>query len=184
MEENPPAPPIRPDDPSSHSKPKRSTTGRVIVWGIVLLFSAGLFWLVLHNRSTPQSQAQMGRRAATTGQVAVVPATAQKGNIGVYQEAIGTVTPVYTSSVTSQVTGLVIAVHYREGQRVRKGSLLIDIDRHPFEAQLAQAQGTLEKDTGLLEQAKMDLERYRAAWARNAIAKQLLDDQEKVVPAG
>jgi multidrug efflux system membrane fusion protein len=110
-----------------------------------------------------------------------VPATAQKGNIGVYQEAIGTVTPVYTSSVTSQVTGLVTAVHYREGQLVRKGAPLIDIDRRPFEAQLAQAQGTLEKDTQLLEQAKMDLERYRAAWARNAIAKQLLDDQEKTV---
>jgi multidrug efflux system membrane fusion protein len=111
----------------------------------------------------------------------VIPATAQKGNIGVYLEAIGTVTPVYTSSVTSQVTGLVISVHYREGQLVRKGAPLIDIDRRPFVAQLAQAQGTLEKDTQLLEQAKMDLLRYRAAWTRNAIAKQILDDQEKTV---
>jgi len=110
-----------------------------------------------------------------------VPATVQRGTIGVYQEAIGTVTPVYTSSITSQVTGSIIAVHYREGQPVRKGDPLIDIDRRPFEAALMQAEGTLAKDTHLLEQARMDLERYQAAWKRNAIAKQLLDDQEKLV---
>jgi multidrug efflux system membrane fusion protein len=113
--------------------------------------------------------------------VTVVVATAQKGDIGVYQEAIGTVTPVYTSSVTSQVTGLVTAVHYREGQLVRKGDPLIDIDPRSFEAQLLQAQGTLDKDTHILAQAKMDLERYQSAWARNAVAKQTLDDQEKLV---
>jgi multidrug efflux system membrane fusion protein len=114
-------------------------------------------------------------------QVTVVPATAQRGDIGVYQEAIGTVTPVYTSSITSQVTGLITSVHYREGQLVSKGAPLIDIDPRSFEAQLEQAQGTLEKDTHFLAQAQMDLERYRAAWARNAIAKQILDDQEKIV---
>jgi multidrug efflux system membrane fusion protein len=74
-----------------------------------------------------------------------------------------------------------MAVHYREGSQVRKGAPLIDIDPRPFEAQLSQALGTLEKDTHILAQAKMDLERYRAAWARNAIAKQILDDQEKTV---
>jgi multidrug efflux system membrane fusion protein len=180
MDENPPAVSTRPDDnPSSH--PKRSTTRRVIVWAVVLLVFAGLFWLVLHKGSAPQTAAKTGRAAAVGGVVSVVPATAQKGDIGVYQEAIGTVTPVYTSSVTSQVTGLITAIHYREGQLVHKGASLIDIDPRPFQAQLAQAQGTLEKDTNLLEQAKMDLERYRAAWARNAIAKQILDDQEKLV---
>ena len=70
------------------------------------------------------------------GPVAVVPATAQKGDIGVYQEAIGTVTPVYTSSITSQVTGLITSVHYREGQLVSKGAPLIDIDPRSFQAQL------------------------------------------------
>ncbi len=155
---------------------------RVIVWIVVLLFFAGLITLVLRYQNTPQTAAQVGHRAAMMGgPVAVVPATAQKGDIGVYLEAIGTVTPVYTSSVTSQVTGLVMAVHYREGGLVHKGDPLIDIDPRPFEAQLAQAQGTLEKDTHILAQAKMDLERYRAAWARNAIAKQILDDQEKTV---
>jgi multidrug efflux system membrane fusion protein len=154
---------------------------RVIVWIVVLLFFAGLIMLVLRFQNTPQKAAQAGRAAMMGGPVAVVPATAQKGDIGVYLEAIGTVTPVFTSSVTSQVTGLIMAVHYREGGLVRKGDPLIDIDPRPFEAQLAQAQGTLEKDTHILAQAKMDLERYRAAWAQNAIAKQILDDQEKTV---
>ena len=105
----------------------------------------------------------------------------QKGDIGVYLDAIGTVTPVYTDSITSQVNGLVVAVHYKEGQRVNKGDPLIDIDSRPYRATLLQAQGTLERDENVLAQAQMDLERYRAAWARNAIAKQILDDQEKLV---
>jgi len=179
--ENPPTPPVRPDEPSSGPVPNRSKLRRAIVWVVVLLVFAGLFLLVLRTQNTPQAAAQMGKRAATAGAISVIPATAQKSNIGVYLEAIGTVTPVYTSSVTSQVTGLVMSVHYREGQLVHKGEALIDIDPRPFQAQLAQAQGTLEKDTQTLAQATMDLQRYRAAWARNGIAKQTLDDQEKIV---
>jgi len=72
-------------------------------------------------------------------------------------------------------------VHYSEGQFVQKGDALIDIDPRPYQAQLMQAEGTLERDTNVLAQAQMDLDRYRAAWARNAIQKQLLDDQEKIV---
>jgi multidrug efflux system membrane fusion protein len=72
-------------------------------------------------------------------------------------------------------------VQYTEGQRLRKGDPLVDIDPRPYRATLLQAQGALERDQNLLAQAQMDLERYRAAWARNAIAKQLLDDQEKLV---
>src|SRR5208282_1911324 len=92
-----------------------------------------------------------------------------------------TVTPVYTDSITSQVTGLVSEVHYKEGELVRKGQPLIQIDPRPFEAQLMQAEGTLERDTYVLEQANMDLQRYREAWAKNGIPKQTLDDQEKIV---
>ena len=113
--------------------------------------------------------------------ITITTATAQKGNIGVYLDAIGTVTPVYTDSITSQVNGLIDAVHYTEGQRVSKGDPLVDIDPRPYHAMLLQAQGALERDQNVLAQAQMDLERYRAAWARNAIAKQILDDQEKLV---
>ena len=168
--------------PSTHSQAKHSRRSRVIIWIVVLVCVAGLFALVISRQSTPQTGTQAARRAALLGgAVTVTPATAQKGDIGVYQEAIGTVTPVYTSSVTSQVTGLVVAVHYREGQLVKKGDPLIEIDPRPFEAQLAQAQGTLDKDTQILAQARMDLQRYQDAWARNAIAKQILDDQAKSV---
>ncbi len=107
--------------------------------------------------------------------------TAQKGDIGVYLNEIGTVTPVYTDSITSQVNGLVVAVHFKEGQMVKKGDALIDIDSRPYRATLLQAQGAWERDQNVLAQSQMDLERYRVAWARNAIQKQLLDDQEKLV---
>jgi multidrug efflux system membrane fusion protein len=113
--------------------------------------------------------------------ITVTSAAAKKGDIGVYLDAIGTVTPVYTASITSQVTGLIVGVHYTEGQRVNKGDALVDIDPRPYSATLLQAQGTLERDENVLGQAKMDLERYRSAVAGNAIAQQTVDDQEKLV---
>jgi multidrug efflux system membrane fusion protein len=72
-------------------------------------------------------------------------------------------------------------VNFQEGQRVLKGDPLIDIDPRPYRATLLQAQGALERDENVLAQAQMDLQRYRAAWERNGIAKQILDDQEKLV---
>jgi membrane fusion protein, multidrug efflux system len=113
--------------------------------------------------------------------VPVVTATAKTGDIGVYLDAIGTVTPEHTASITSEVTGLVVGVHYTEGQLVKRGEPLIDIDPRPYRATLLQAQGALERDLNLLAQAKMDEDRYRAAWESNSIAKQQLDDQEKLV---
>jgi len=64
---------------------------------------------------------------------------------------------------------------------VKKGDPLVDIDARPYEAQLAQAQGALERDQNLLAEAQMDLERYQQAWAKNAIPRQTLEDQEKLV---
>jgi len=122
-----------------------------------------------------------GGRRGLTGPVPVTVAAATKGDIGQYLDALGTVTPVYTATITPQVGGVLTAVHYTEGQFVHKGDALIDIDPRPYEATLKQAQGTLERDTNILAQAQMDLDRYRAAWARNGINKQLLDDQEKIV---
>jgi multidrug efflux system membrane fusion protein len=121
------------------------------------------------------------KKPATPPKISVITATAKKGDIGVYLDAIGTVTPVYTASISSQVNGLVVSVHYKEGQLVRKGDPLIDIDSRTYRATLLQAEGILERDENVLAQAQMDLERYKDAWARNAIAKQILDDQEKLV---
>jgi len=180
METKEPAPSIDPQ----HQLPPASTDhksswGRIFVWAAVLLAFGIIFYLVLRHHEEAQT-ASSSRRAAS-GPVTITAATAQKGSIPVYFAAIGTVTPVYTASITSEVTGMVSKVYYKEGQLVRKGAALIDIDARPFEAQLMQAEGTLERDTNVLAQAKMDLQRYRDAWARNAIPKQTLDDQEKIV---
>jgi multidrug efflux system membrane fusion protein len=149
------------------------------VWwivGIVLLLLLALAIVLLwrHHENSKKAPAAPPKINITT-------ATATQGSIGVYLDAIGTVTPVFTDSITSQVNGLVVAVHFKEGQLVRKGDPLVDIDSGPYRANLLQAQGALERDQNVLAQAQMDVERYRAAWARNAIQKQLLDDQEKLV---
>jgi membrane fusion protein, multidrug efflux system len=181
MENKPPASTVelqqQHTEPPSH--PHKSRWQRLFVWAALLLTFGVIFMLVLRHHDDAQSAASSRRGAS--GPVTVVTAVAQKGNIGVYLDAIGTVTPTYTDSITSQVTGMITQVHYQEGQLVRKGQALIDIDPRPYEAQLLQAQGALERDTYVLEQAKMDLQRYRDAWARNGIPKQTLDDQEKIV---
>jgi len=168
-----PAPP----EPPAH---KRSTTVRVLVWLIILLVFGIVFWLVWHHKADTAGAAQQ-HRGPGSGPVTITTVTAQQGNLGVYLDSIGTVTPVYTSSITAQITGVITAVHYREGQLVHKGDPLIDIDSRQYRANLLQAQGALERDQNLLLEAQMDLDRYRAAWARNAIPRQQLEDQEKLV---
>ena len=148
------------------------------IWIVILLLFGLLFYWVLHQHY--QSQMVGGRRAFT-GAVPVTEATAKLGSIGVYLEAIGTVTSVYTDSINSQVTGLITAVHYREGQYVHKGDPLIDIDPRPYQALLVQAEGALQRDQNVLAEAKMDMQRYKVAWAKNAIPRQTLEDQEKLV---
>jgi multidrug efflux system membrane fusion protein len=157
-------------------KPKHRTW----VWIAVLLVFGIAFWWVYHQKAGSSTAAPTGR-GATGGPVTATTATASKGDIGVYLSAIGTVTPVYTASIVTQVTGQVVDVHFREGQLVTKGTPLVEIDPRPYQATLKVAEGTLERDTHLLEQAQMDLERYQAALARNAIAKQQVDDQAKLV---
>jgi membrane fusion protein, multidrug efflux system len=151
-----------------------------VVIGIVLLLLAVLaFVLILRHHENAKKVAAAA--ALAKAGIPITTATAKKGDLGVYLDAIGTVTPVYSDSITSQVNGLVVAVHYVEGQPVHSGDPLIDIDPRPYRAMLLQAQGALERDESLLAQARMDLERYRDALARNAIAKQVFDDQEKLV---
>jgi multidrug efflux system membrane fusion protein len=167
------------DPVQSQLRRPHHTRNQWIVWTAVLLTFGAMLYLVL--RRPHASTIGGGSRHGFSGPVTLTTASATRGDIGDYLDAIGTVTPVYTATITAQATGLVTAVHYREGQLVRRGDELIDIDPRPYQAQLLQAAGALDRDTNILAQAQMDLQRYRTAWARNAIPKQTLDDQEKLV---
>ncbi len=170
----------RPLDPSQPLPADGSTSHRRKVWWIVvlilLLLAAGLA-VVLVRRHDENAK----KEKPAPPKIPITTATAKQGDIGVYLDSIGTVTPVYTNSITSEVNGLVVAVHFKEGQLVSKGDSLIDIDARPYRANLLQAQGALERDQNVLAEAEMDLQRYQDAWAKNSIAKQQLDDQEKIV---
>jgi membrane fusion protein, multidrug efflux system len=169
--------------PPDHQLPAPESRQKKKYWlWLLLLLGVGLilYWAFHGKSQSSQSAAGSGRHAAT-GPVTITTVTAAKGDIGVYLDAIGTVTAVYTDAITAQVTGVITAVHYKEGQSVRKGDPLIDIDARPYEAQVIQAEGALERDQNLLAQAQMDLQRYKDAWARNAIPRQTYEDQEKIV---
>ena len=155
---------------------------RWILWSslLFLLLLVAVVIALIHENNA-KAAATKRALAAVKPSVSATVTKATKGEIGIYLDAIGTVTPVYTASITAQASGVLTAVHYSEGQFVQKGDALIDIDPRPYQAQLMQAEGVLERDTNILAQAQMDLDRYRTAWARNGINKQLLDDQEKIV---
>lgn len=127
-----------------------------------------------NNAGAKSKQQEQAGAAITIGQ-------SKTGDINIYVNALGTVTPIYTVTLYSQITGQVLAVHYHEGQIVNQGDPLIDIDPRPYETTLTQAEGTLEHDQGLLAEAIMDLNRYKAAVDRNAIARQQYEDQEQIV---
>jgi multidrug efflux system membrane fusion protein len=155
---------------------------RWIMWtGVLLLLLLAVIVFVVIHKNNAKAAAAKRALASVKPSVSATVATATKGSIGIYLDAIGTVTPVYTASITAQASGVLTSVHYNEGQYVQKGDALIDIDPRPYQAQLMQAEGALERDTNVLAQAQMDLDRYRTAWSRNGINKQLLDDQEKIV---
>ncbi len=144
-----------------------------------LLVALAIVLVPLLRRSNGAAASASG--ASQQAPTAITIDQSKAGDIGIYVDALGTVTPIYTVTANSQITGQVMAVHYREGQMVHQGDPLIDIDPRPYQANLTQAQGTLERDEGLLAQARMDLKRYEEAYAQNGIPKQQLDDQRQLV---
>ena len=166
--------PVQPH-PGSHSTSKN----RKWVWTaiIVMILGAGTYYYLRQSKQrSSNTQADAAPRAVPVSTAAV-----RKGDIGIYINALGTVTPVYTDTITSRVQGEIVKVYYREGQSVHKGDPLLDIDPRPYQAQLNEVEGQLAHDQALLNEAKIDLSRYQSAYEQNAIAKQQVDDQEQTV---
>ena len=143
--------------------------GRRLATGIaIVVIVLGGLWL--HARSGAEAP---GRGARLSG--APVPVTcepARSGNFEVTLDAIGTVTPLSTVTITSRVSGTLTQVLYHEGQMVKAGDLLAVIDPRPYQAAVLQAEGQLQRDEALLHNARIDLERYRGAYQEHAIPEQ------------
>jgi membrane fusion protein, multidrug efflux system len=160
------------------------------IWWVVLLILAGVGYsqwpklktFLPSGDTTSQGTAKGGRgRRGGGGTSQVVAARATKGSIRVYQTGLGAVTPIYTVTVNSRVTGELMKVPFKEGQLVQKGDLLVEIDPRPFEVQLEQAEGQLIHDEALLKDAKLDLDRYNTLIKQDAIPQQTLDAQVALV---
>jgi multidrug efflux system membrane fusion protein len=165
-----------PDDPEAiHRRHRRNF---IILLVIVLVVLGFLYY---RHKSSPALAPGAKGGAPAQAPAAITVGQSKTGDINIYVNAIGTVTPTYTVTLYSQITGQVMSVHYREGQMVHKGDPLVDIDPRPYQATLLQAQGNLEHDQGLLAEARMDLERYKEALAKNAIARQQYEDQVHIV---
>lgn len=128
----------------------------------------------------------MGRRGAGAGAANNQPQAVQVaktviGEIPIVKNALGTVTPLATVTVRTQIAGTLMSIGFTEGQHVKKGDFLAQVDPRPYEIQLQQAQGTLSKDQALLTQARLDLNRYKTLLAQDSVARQTYDDQISLV---
>ncbi|MGO8791931.1 MAG: MdtA/MuxA family multidrug efflux RND transporter periplasmic adaptor subunit [Terriglobia bacterium] len=152
---------------------------------ILVLVGAGVYYFRSHagaaNAASQTAQAPGGRPGRGTGAIPVVEAVARKGNIGVYFTGLGAVTPIYTVTITSQISGYLMQVLYKEGQIVRKGDALAEIDPRPYQVMLEQAQAGLARDQANLENAKVDLKRYQTLVPLKAVPEQQLATQEALV---
>ena len=134
----------------------------------------------LRKPAEPSGSAGRGSDAGGKA-LPVVAAPVTKGPIDVYLNALGTVTPRNMVTVHSRVDGQLMRVAFREGQVVKAGELLAEIDPRPFQVQFTQAQGQMAKDQALLKNAQLDLERYRTLLSQDSISKQQVDTQESLV---
>ena len=149
---------------------------------VVIAIIAGVIaWAVLSAPANAPAAKGRGGFDPNARPLPVVAAPARKGNIDVRIDALGTVTPRNMVVVHSRVDGQLLGVGFREGQEVKKGEMLAQIDPRPFEVQLTQALGQMARDQAQLKNAQVDLERYRTLLAQDSISKQQVDTQEALV---
>lgn len=147
------------------------------VW-LIVLCAVGVAGYFLVTRLLHPADANAGAKAGDRA-TPVVAVPARTGDMNIYLTGLGTVTPLNTVTIRSRVDGQIVKVNYVEGQFVKQGDLLIQIDPHPFQAQVAQQQGQLEKDQAVLENSKRDLQRYQSI--RASITQQQIDTQVALV---
>jgi len=155
---------------------------------LLALVAAGAYYFWSRQKAPPSGANPAataapgpGQRPRGAGQVRVVAAKARKGSIPVYFAGLGAVTPIYTVTLKSRVDGELMQINYKEGEIVHKGDSLVLIDPRPYEVQLTQAEGQLIRDQALLENAKIDLARYKTLLAQNAVPEQQLVTQQALV---
>jgi len=160
--------------PRNAESPKHTRRWPWFLAGVILILGA----IAFYTHRQPQEKAAGGRSGGGgTNALMISTATARTGDIGVYINALGIVTSLNTVSVEARVAGQIVKVNYQEGQDVKIGDSLVEIDPDPYQAAVTQAEGQLARDSALLEDAKLDVERYQEAYASNAIPKQQYDTQ-------
>ncbi len=179
-------------DPIAASR-KRSRASRRWIWLLVLCLSAACaagYWYFLMPGAAPVEGAQRpggrpggpgGGPGAAGRSTPVVAAAVKKGDVSVYLAGLGSVVPIATVTVKSRIDGQLMKVLFREGQVVRTGDLLAEIDPRPYQVQLDQAEGQMAKDQALLKNARIDAERYRVLFEQDSVARQQLDTQQSLV---
>ncbi|MBS0525146.1 MAG: MdtA/MuxA family multidrug efflux RND transporter periplasmic adaptor subunit [Proteobacteria bacterium] len=146
--------------------------------GIAIVVGAG--WYITTHRSSTPSQAGGGRFAANQATPVGI-AAAVKADVPIVIKALGTVTPLATVTVKTQITGQLVQVAFTEGQAVKKDDLLAMVDPRPYEVAVQNAEGVLGKDQALLKNAQIDLQRYKTLVAQDSIARQQYDTQAALV---
>jgi multidrug efflux system membrane fusion protein len=124
------------------------------------------------------SSKDKNKRAQT---VPIVVAKVKTSNVPVYLNELGGVTPTYSVTVHTQINGTLLKVNFKEGQMVKQGDLLAQIDPRPYQAQLVQYQGQLARDKALLANALVDLKRYQVLWKQDSVSQQVLATQQSLV---
>jgi multidrug efflux system membrane fusion protein len=131
--------------------------------------------------TTTATTGKHGAHGAGSDKIRIVPATATRGDIGVYLVGLGSVTPLNTDTIQSRVNGQLMKVDFTEGQMVKAGDKLLEIDTRPYDVQLAQYNAQKEHDQALLDNANIDLQRYQTLWSQNSIPQQTLATQASLV---